>query len=94
MSVWLIGAPNYFLDPQAEGGDFGVDAGWLLSPAGVTPRRDPINHPPRSRTLAHQRPAAVAAATVHAPLLMRAAGAEHAACECAVEMLLAVATGE
>lgn len=85
---------NHLPDPRAEGRDFGVDAGWLLCPAGVAPRRDTINHPPASGTLAHQRTPAVTTATVHAPLRMCAAGTEHAVCKCTVEMLLAVAAGQ
>lgn len=94
MSGCFVAASDDFLDPGAEGGDFGVDARGALSPAGVAPGGDPINHPPPSAALAHQWPTTVATATVHAPLWMSAAGTEHAACECAVEMLLAVATGE
>lgn len=86
--------PNQFSYPGTEGRDFGVDAGGLLCPAGVAPGRDPVNHPAPSWTLTHQRASAVTAATVHAPLWLDAASAEHAACEGAVEVLLAVATGE
>ena len=86
--------PDHFSYPRAEGRDFGVDARGLLCPAGVAPRRDPVNHPAPSRTLTHQRASAVATATVHAPLWLDAAGAEHPAGEGAVEVLLAVAAGE
>lgn len=80
--------------PGAESRHFGVDAGWLLRPAGVTPGRDPVNHPTPSWTLADQRTSAVTTATVHTPLGLDAAGAEHAAGEGVVEMLLAVTTGQ
>lgn len=94
LSGLSVHASNHLLDPRAEGRHFGVDAGRLLSPAGVAPRCDSINHPPPSRTLAHQWPAAVTTTTVHTSLRMRAAGTEHATCECTMEMLLAEATGQ
>lgn len=85
---------NHFAYPGAEGRDFGVDTGGLLCPAGMAPGRDTVNHPTPSRTLAHQWTSTVAAATVHTPLRLDAAGAEHAACEGTMEMLVAVTTGE
>lgn len=85
---------HHLVYPRDEGGHFGVDAGRLLRPAGVTPRRDPVNHPASSGTLTHQRPSAVAAATVHASLLLEAAGTQHAAGESALEILLALAARE
>ncbi|KAF3852073.1 hypothetical protein F7725_005428 [Dissostichus mawsoni] len=60
----------------------------------MTPGCDPVNHPTPSWTLTHQRTSTVTTATVHTPLRLDAAGAEHAACEGAVEMMLAVTTGE
>lgn len=87
-------APHGPAYPAAEGRHPGVDAGRLLRPAGVAPRRDPVNHPASPRTLAHQRASAVTAATVHAALWVHAAGTEHAAGESAVEVLLAVAAGQ
>lgn len=85
---------DHFTYPGTEGGHFGVDAGGLLRPAGVAPGRDPVNHPTPSGTLAHQRTPAVPAATVHPSLRQDAAGAEHAACESAVEAFVAVAAGQ
>lgn len=87
-------APRGPAYPAAEGRHPGVDARGLLRPAGVAPRRDPVNHPASPGTLAHQRASAVAAATVHAVLGVHAAGTEHAAGESGVEVLLAVAAGQ
>ena len=85
---------DHLVYPGAEGRHFGVDAGRLLCPAGMAPGRDPINHPSPSRTLTHQRTSTVATATVHTPLWLDAAGAEHAAREGPMEVLLAVTTGK
>lgn len=80
--------------PGTEGRDFGVDTRGLLSPAGMAPGRDPVNHPTPSWTLTHQWTSTVTAATVHTPLRLDAAGAKHAACEGTVEVLLAMTAGK
>lgn len=80
--------------PGAEGRDSGVDAGGLLCPAGLTPGRDPVHYPAPSGPLAHQRTPAVTTATVHAPLRLGTAAAEHAIGESPMVVLLAMATGK
>lgn len=90
LSPFLIAANN-FAYPGAESGDFGVNTRGLLRPAGVTPGCDPVNDPAPAWALTHQWASAVTTATVHVPFWLDAPGAEHAACEGTVEMLLAVA---
>lgn len=92
-SHFLVLSDN-FAYPGAKSGDFGVNAGRLMRPAGVTPGCDSINHPAAPWSLAHEWASAVAAATVHAPVGLHAAGAEHAAGEGTVEVLLAEAAGQ
>lgn len=94
LSPFLLITSNHFAYPGAEGGHFGVDARRLLCPAGMTPGRDPVNHPTTPRTLTHERTSTVTSATVHTPLGMNTTSAEHAAREGTLEMLLAVAAGQ
>lgn len=93
-STHFPSASRHLVYPWGEGRDFGVDTWGLLCPAGVTPGRDPINHPTPAWALAHQRTSAVSTATVHTSVGLDAASAEHPACESAVEMLLTVTTGK
>ena len=92
-SLFLI-MSNYFAYPRAERRDFGVNTRRLLCPAGMTPGCDPVNHPTPTWTLTHQWTSTVTTATIHTLLRLDAAGAEHAACEGTLEILLAMAAGE